>query len=75
MSLDAVKRKRCLLCGRRPFVAAVFVPKDQRRVCAPAGKVRAVSYTLCKKCFRKPDSPRRAENRILGDFDALARVN
>ena len=65
----------CLLCGRPPRYAGVFVAKDQRRVGAPPGKVRVVRYSLCKKCVRKSSTWQRVEERLLGDCDALERVN
>jgi hypothetical protein len=55
----------CILCGGPEAVRVVLVPKDQRRVKAPAGKTRAVRYSLCERCRRLPGVWRRAEGRIL----------
>ncbi len=69
------KATPCLLCGRRPHIGAVFIPEDQKRVGAPAGKIRTIAYTLCKRCYRKPDHPARVEKRIFDDLAAMNRVN
>ncbi len=69
------KATPCLLCGKPPWMGSVFVPDDQKRVGAPAGKIRTVCYTLCKKCYRKPDHPARVEKRIFDDLAAMNRVN
>jgi hypothetical protein len=65
----------CLLRGRRPHFGGLFIPKDQARVGAPPGKVRAFRFGLCKRCSRRPGTPRRVERLLLGDLDALARRN
>jgi hypothetical protein len=65
----------CILCGRRPYVACVFRPRDQARAGAPPGQGRLIRYSLCRKCRRKPDSTRRAEAVIFADLDAMNRVN
>jgi hypothetical protein len=67
--ISALRKKPCLLCGKPPHRACVFLPKDQLRVSAPPGKVRGVGYTLCWRCHRKPGSRRRVEESI---FAALA---
>ena len=69
------KKTPCLLCGRRAWIGAAFFPNNQQAVGAPAGKTRAVLYSLCKKCYRKPDHPDRVEKRIFGDIAAMNRVN
>jgi hypothetical protein len=66
---------RCLLCNSPEAVRLFFTPKDQRRAQAPKGKCRVCRYSLCAACYRDPTSLSRAEQRILADFDALARVN
>jgi hypothetical protein len=65
----------CLLCGGQPLVGAVFVPKEQRRVNAPPGKVRLVRYSLCLSCAQRSDIRTRVEERIFADCLAEARSN
>ena len=71
--LHRTGKDRCLLCGRRPFVMAVWLPTADacRKLGVPAGEVRSVGYCLCKKCHRRPDWTSRAEERILAEAAAL----
>jgi hypothetical protein len=64
----------CLLCGRPPRHALLFVSKAQRLVGAPPGKTRALRYSLCRRCFRKRGLER-AERLILDQAAAINRVN
>jgi hypothetical protein len=65
----------CLLCGLPPHIGAVFIPHDQRGVAAPPGKVRAIRYSLCRRCFRKPRCRERSERQILAELAAVNRLN
>src|SRR5262245_15518372 len=65
----------CLLCHKPAQFACLFFPTDQRRVRAPAGKVRMIRYSLCKRCRRRPDGIPQVEARLFGDLDALGQVN
>jgi hypothetical protein len=65
----------CLLCGRPPAFNGIFAAKNQAQVMAPPGRCRLIRYSLCKRCRRKATWPQRVEERILGDFAALARAN
>jgi hypothetical protein len=62
-------RDKCLLCGRRTSFMGVWVPTASTcgELGAPAGKSRLVAYALCRKCQRRPDTPRRVEETILDD--------
>lgn len=66
---------RCLLCSKRACWGCLFVPRDQRRAGAPPGRLRTIRYALCRKCKRQPDRTARVEKRLLGDLDAVNRVN
>jgi hypothetical protein len=66
----------CLLCGNRPHTNGVWVPKVAAlQLLAQPGKVRAVRYPLCRKCFRRPDCIKAVEAEVLGEMVALAGVN
>ncbi len=71
--LRAAAKTRCLLCGRRPHVGGVFVPKDQSRVEAPAGRVRSLAYTLCRKCARLRDRIAQVEAKLFRELEQRAR--
>jgi hypothetical protein len=68
--LLAASKRPCLLCRRRPYVAALFFAHDQQRVFAPKGKRRGVAYTLCRKCSKRPDATERAETTIFREMAA-----
>jgi hypothetical protein len=65
----ALREKGCLLCGRRPQFMDVWVPDEamSRRLGAPAGKIRTVGYSLCRRCLKRPGVMTRVERRILAD--------
>lgn len=67
--LRAAAKTRCLLCGRRPHVGGVFVPKDQSRVEALAGRVRTLAYTLCRRCSRLRDRIAQVEAKLFGEME------
>ena len=53
----------------------MFIPttgKAKRKVGTPAGKVRVVGYSLCRRCFGKPGIERLVEKAILKDFGRQA---
>jgi hypothetical protein len=64
----------CLLCGRPGVFLGVWAPdaECQRKVLAPPGKLRLVTYLLCEPCKDLPGMPDRIEAKILSDFAALA---
>jgi hypothetical protein len=69
----------CLLCGKRPHMNGVWVPKGQAlRLLGPLGK-SVVRYSLCKKCCGRPDQIKAViqavEAKVLGDLVAEAGVN
>jgi hypothetical protein len=67
-ALPQLPAQPCLLCGRRPHWRVVYTPRDQAKYGAPAGKVRAVVYSICRKCRKKPGHLREVERRIAGEF-------
>ena len=70
--LHRAARNPCLLCGRPPYMAAVWFPSPacSRRLGVAAGKIRLLAYTLCRKCHRRPDAIARVEAKILDDAAA-----
>jgi ribosomal protein S14 len=63
-------QRQCVLCGRPPAHQGIFLPNARRQadVNAPAGKTRAIGYTLCRRCHRQPDSRHKVEQLIFADF-------
>jgi hypothetical protein len=58
----------CIACGRPASHVGVFVPtkpEANRRMGAPAGKVRLSMHGVCDACAADPDGPRRIEEAIL----------
>jgi hypothetical protein len=65
----------CLLCGRKPILIGSFIPHNQRAINAPAGKVRAVWYSLCRRCSKKRSTPAKIEDFAFRSWAAMERVN
>src|SRR4051794_32557480 len=66
----------CLLCGRPPTFLGFWLPTEviTRRLGAPPGKHRVVTYSLCQRCKDRRGSLRRVEAKILGEVEVLAGV-
>jgi hypothetical protein len=46
----------CILCGRKPRFVGIFTPHQHAR-----GRLKPMTYLLCGRCRRRPDSQRRVE--------------
>jgi DNA-directed RNA polymerase specialized sigma24 family protein len=46
----------CILCGKPSVVLALFRPHAHARAW-----LRAMAYSLCRKCMRRPDRMQRVE--------------
>jgi hypothetical protein len=51
VALAAALLRPCLICGRRPDIAGLFIPNDPREWGAPPAKTRMLVYSLCQACF------------------------
>lgn len=61
VKLIASKRPPCILCGGKPKMVGVFIPKHVEEFAdtLPAdGKVRTAFYTLCLRCMTIPTDTR-----------------
>jgi hypothetical protein len=61
---------RCLLCDRPACCTGYFQPHDQRAFLAPPGKVRALIYSLCRTCLRRPNVVDAVERVLTAQFRA-----
>lgn len=57
------ERVPCLLCNRRPKIAALYIASLERsaELGAAPGKVKCAAYTLCRVCADRPKSTILAE--------------
>ena len=66
----------CLLCQRKANYRGIWIPvrRCATLLGAPPDKHRLIGYSLCSRCVRKPDTPRKVENTLLEQArDELAR--
>jgi hypothetical protein len=69
--ISRAKKSPCILCGGQPDNWGVFVPdgkENQGLYGAPAGKTRALFYSLCDSCKATPGCLDRVENIMLLDI-------
>lgn len=69
------KTTPCLLCGKPPILLGSFIPHNQRAVGATGTKIRTFWYTLCRKCSRKKNTPKRVEDVAFREWAAATRCN
>ncbi len=65
MELESQIGGQCILCGEPAGFGGLFVPDDPWAYGAPAGKIRALAYPICKPCITQGDRAKSAVENLL----------